>query len=671
MVARMNVESIKEYFVAFSKRVNSSDGIILTIGIFALILGILIDVFIIRLLCLFVVMGAAVLLFATLRAKEHVEMDRSGSANAQSTPQFQDDLMKKIVFDDFQTDGGGTYVVGESIDHGEPAFTHVSSYQPMQPPVSIALGGDAAVFAGIKQDLETAPRQFHISDFFDIDCAIYKGETEPRTEFDFLLNKVLILIKEVLFAHTVVFFWANREKQQMVMEARMTESGRFMTSRRFSIGHDLVSKVAETGKPELVSEVNPVSERELFPYYDSPESVKSFIGVPVFYSRTSDVHAVEQPVAVIAIDSKVEDQFGEETLALLGNYTKLISALIKTYNDKYDLLLDAELLKSIRRLQEKIRNSFSLATMLQALMEETSKLINWDFLSVVLYDENKHAWVAKKVSNRAHDGYLVPEQAIDFPASIVGETIKHNAHRFIDDIEQSVIPRYFKDEKLQYKGSFISIPMSSLNKCYGALSLESRDKFNFTRRDIEMLYRLAENVAAALEIYYLQEVINEYVIVDENTGVYSKKFFLQRVEEELARADENGTELSMLFITIDRSNDVTGRFGREGFERVMMTLAKAIRASVRSYDIVGRYDINEFGVVLLNTPANDAYVWAEKIRKSVAGHVINIEGKSFSITISVGVGGALEGMRKEELVGNTITVLHKATEAGGNLVRVY
>ena len=103
----------------------------------------------------------------------------------------------------------------------------------------------------------------------------------------------------------------------------------------------------------------------------------------------------------------------------------------------------------------------------------------------------------------------------------------------------------------------------------------------------------------------------------------------------------------------------------------MMTLSKVIRNSVRPYDLVGRHDDDRFGILLINTTSNDAYLWAEKIRKNVAAHVMNLDGKSISITVSTGLCGALEGMRKEELLGNTLTVLHNASEAGGNAVRVF
>lgn len=657
-------------YIELVSRLTTNEAISIAVGVIAFVVGVIIDVFVLRLVCLVVVIGSAVLVYASLRAKQLGLSSGLGDVKSPFSPQSGSDRMKKLVFDDFQIHAKGAYLHADQENDEIP--TEDASIAPQQSSAGDLTRTSTYSVALQKPAMSPTPqREFQVSDFFDVDSDIYRGESEPRTEFDFLLNKVLAVIKEVLFAHTVAFFWANREKQQMVLEARATDSTSFLSSRRFPIGHDLVSKVARTGKPEFVTEVNPVSEPELLCYYETPAGVKSFIGVPVFFARGSTDQSIEQPVAVLAVDSRAEDEFGEETLILLGQFTKLISALIKSYNDKYDLLLDSELLSSIRRLQERIRNNFTVATVVQVLSEETSRLINWDFLSVVLYDEGKHAWLAKKVINRGQEGYVRLEHAIDFPESVVGRTIRTNTHCIIDDLETLDTQRYFADEQLNRRGSFVSVPISSLNKCYGAINLESRDAFNFSRRDVEMLYRLADNAASALEILFMQEVIHEYVIVDDVTGTCSKKFFLQRMEEELQRADDAGSELSLLFVTVDKSAEIVQRFTEDGLERVMVTLAKAIRTCVRPYDIVGRYDRDRFGVLLVNTAANEAYLWAEKIRKNIASLVITIDGRNFSITISVGVCGALEGMKKEELLGNTTTVLNKASEAGGNVVRVF
>jgi PleD family two-component response regulator len=76
------------------------------------------------------------------------------------------------------------------------------------------------------------------------------------------------------------------------------------------------------------------------------------------------------------------------------------------------------------------------------------------------------------------------------------------------------------------------------------------------------------------------------------------------------------------------------------------------------------------GVLLINTTASEAYLWAEKVRKQIASHIITIGGKSFSVTLSAGVCGLTDGMHKDEMIAGTTRVLSKAIEDGGNLVRV-
>jgi diguanylate cyclase (GGDEF)-like protein len=166
-------------------------------------------------------------------------------------------------------------------------------------------------------------------------------------------------------------------------------------------------------------------------------------------------------------------------------------------------------------------------------------------------------------------------------------------------------------------------------------------------------------------------LIREYVVVDALTGLYSTRYFAQRLDEEIQRADDTGSELSLLYLSVDKHREIVERHGDEGFERVVLSIARLVRSCVRPYDVVGRVETNRFGALLAGTTSSDAYLWAEKIRKNIAGCVITIGEKSFSVTISVGVSGVLEGMRREELVGNTIAVLNRATEAGGNTVRVF
>lgn len=675
----INLTSLKGKIYTLLREFRASEIIALAGGVVAVVSGVLIDYLFVRILCLLVLIGSAVIMYVLQRRRHAEDPTGSGFSSSLFDSQTENEGMKKLIFDDLQPERTGRYEVGyvetpdpdpepapeperelraEAEERAEPVVRHGTPVT--SPAMAAALSGEPAPH-----------REFAVSDFFDFDSEIFKGETEPRTEFDFLLVKLLGVVKEVLFAHSVSFFWANREKQQMVLETKITDSLNYFSARRFPIGHDLVSRVALSGKPEVLSEVNRDSEAELFPYYTAAEGIRSFVGVPVFYSKSTDPRDPGSPVAVIAVDSIAEDDFGDETVAVLGHATKLISALIKSYNDKYDLLLNAELIRSIRRMQEKIRNNFSLATIVQSLSDEITKMIGWDHLCVVLYDEQKHNWAAKRVTSRGQAPFISAGQVVDIAGSITGRTIRNNIHTLVEDLETVTSPRYFPGEKVAGSGSFISVPISSLNKCYGAVNLESADRYNFSRQDIEILYRLTENVGSAIELLYLNDVINEYVVVDAITGLYSRKYFSRRLDEEIQRADDTGTELSLLYVAVDKQKEIVERHGDEGFERVVLALSRLVRPCVRPYDVVGRVETNRLGILLAGTTSSDAYLWAEKIRKGIAGQVITIGEKSFSVTISVGVSGVLEGMRREELVGNTVAVLNRAAEAGGNTVRVF
>lgn len=577
----------------------------------------------------------------------------------------EEEKMKKIVFDDLQAEKGGKFVVTEVYDESQ---INKPSKPTINAPKEKAMEN---TLPKSKQKSENIQPEFNIADFFDLNFDLSKNSPDPRSEFDYLLNKILSVIKEVTFAHTVAFFWANREKQQMVCEEKVTNSQNFFTTRKFPIGHDIVSKIALQSKPEIISRVNPTSEAELFLYYTEPQFIKSFVGVPVFFKSQATENPIEEAVAVIAIDSKTEEAFGYETLLLLGQFTKLISGIIKSYTDKYDLLLDAELLNAIHRLQEKIKTDLKPSTVANALIEESAKLLKWDFISIVMQDEIKQTWIVDKVRNRNNEIYIHSGTYIDFDESLLGKVIKSNTHELVENLDTFTGCRYFQNEKINSQGSFVAIPISSINKCYGALCVENKDKYSFSKQDIEVLYRLAENAASALEIYYMSKLIDEYVIVDELTGVYSQKFWLEKFNDELTRSEDFAEDLSLIIISIDKTQELIDRYEQAGLNQLLVTLSRVIRTSVRPYDLVGRLDQNRFGVVLVKTPANEAYLWAEKIRKIITGMVITIDTKSFFITVSMGVCGAIQGSTQEELIKNANLVLQKAIDSGGNTIRVF
>ena len=641
--ARAVLETIRQ-------KLSTVNGIIALVVVVALVVGLFLGSPVGRIVCGIFLIAGAVYMFLHGNKSEFARSGGIRKTEEDAYPQSPEGNMKKLLFDDLQS-SGGRYVVKEIQELAE----------------KVVVPSTKTVQTAVVATKEEKAKEFQVSDFFDLDSDIFRNDAEPRSEFNFLLNKALLALKEVLFAHTVAFFWANREKNQLVLEVTATDSQEFMSSKRFAIETDVISQVATNGKPQLLGKINPVSEKDVIRYYESTEYIKSVVAVPVYFFKGE---GNQLPVGVIVADSKAEDTFGAETLSLLGNYTKLVSALIKSYTDKYDLLLDSELLSSIRRMQDRIKSDSTEFTILNSLAEEASRLVNWDFLTIAMYGDEKRGWVLQKVVNRGNYTYVSPDQMIDFNESIVGKVIRANAIEGIDDIEERKPIRFHLSENIDSQGSFLCVPISSTNRCYGALTLESRNKSNFAGNEVETIYRLVENAALALEVVYMNDLVKDFVIVDQLTGSFNKKHFMKKFEEEVQRAEDFGQELALVSLVIDNAQELTNRHGGEGFDSILHQVAKIVRANIRSFDVVGREDTDGMGVLLINTTASEAYLWAEKVRKQIASHIITISGKSFSVTFSAGVCGLTEGMHKDEMIAGTTRVLSKAIEDGGNLVRV-
>lgn len=515
-----------------------------------------------------------------------------------------------------------------------------------------------------------APRltEAHLTQFFDLDSEIFPSSSEPRSEFEFLLGKVLAAIKESLIAHTAAFFWTNFDKQELVFQGRASDSHNLISDRKIPLAEDVVSQIAHKGKPEFISHINPSSERDILPYYNDIDFVKSFIGVPVYYQGRDAERSV---VGVLAIDSKAEDAFGSETLALLSQFTKLLAALIKSHTEKYDLLVDSELVLSIRKMHETMRENLELRTIVQALVEQTKHLIGYDYLAVTMFNDDKRAWVVYHVDVPHGGTYIAPHQIVKHENSLVSSVLDSNQYLLVDDLSTVDIPRFNEEEKIDSEGSILIAPVSSFKKCYGTVCLERRERSGYSARDIEVLYRLVENTASALEILYMSELVDKYVIVDDETGLLRKNYFERRLKDEIRRADDFGTDMTYILFSIDSIQQLIDRFGKEGLDTAIYSFTKFLQSAVRQYDILGRIDYNKFGVILLNTTANEGYLWAEKIRKNFSSQVLTMNDKKTSITVSSGVCGLTESMQFMEITQNVVAALQKAVEGGGNIVRVY
>jgi diguanylate cyclase (GGDEF)-like protein len=120
-------------------------------------------------------------------------------------------------------------------------------------------------------------------------------------------------------------------------------------------------------------------------------------------------------------------------------------------------------------------------------------------------------------------------------------------------------------------------------------------------------------------------------------------------------------------IDIDHFKSVNDRYGHAVGDQAIISVANACQQGKRASDAVGRLGGEEFAILLPETDSAQAAIVAERIRESIAGHVLSVHSVQFKVTISVGIASATLSMSGiEALLRAADQALYQAKGQGRN-----
>ncbi len=487
--------------------------------------------------------------------------------------------------------------------------------------------------------------------------------SEPRSEFVRLVGQVLNAIARSIQARSIVFFWVNLEKGHLIPEARVTTgSHEIRVGARLPLGVDVVSQIARSGVPEVITDISAPAERELIAYYTGPADTRSFVGVPVFFRR--------EVVGVLAADSTDESGFDEVSVATLAEYTRLISGLIRSYTEKYDLHLIARTLEAFEKMSRDFSGGAPTpAKTADMLARQLSELFDTLYVAVVLFDEDQREWRVAACSGdeevRAELKQLQPEMR----GSLVGRSTRFAEEVLLEQIGTEA--RFAAGEPFVPGGTFLSLPLVATTKCYGTVAIEHSAPAAYIPRDIDLMRDLSHYAAMAIEVFNTNRAIEAQVMLDEVTGLYNTDFLLAALDREISRARDFREKLSFALIAIDMPSSLRAEKSPELEEIIAASVAAVIQGALRPYDTVGRYGPMVFGAVLVKRSDQDAYLWAEKLRKDVASRILALGQRKSAVTISVGIAELSDLGTRDALLDGARQALDKARGGDGNAVILY
>lgn len=168
-----------------------------------------------------------------------------------------------------------------------------------------------------------------------------------------------------------------------------------------------------------------------------------------------------------------------------------------------------------------------------------------------------------------------------------------------------------------------------------------------------------------------QVELEQLAIRDSLTDLYNRREFERLLSEELHRASRYRHPLSMLLIDIDKFKEINDTLGHRAGDHALRLVSSVIRDISRKGDIVARYGGDELAALLPETPAEDAIVLAERIRRLVSHQYVEAEdGTRLGLTLSIGVASTSgEITSAEKLVDAADSALYMAKTDGRNCVR--
>ncbi|HVK72395.1 MAG TPA: sensor domain-containing diguanylate cyclase [Kofleriaceae bacterium] len=251
----------------------------------------------------------------------------------------------------------------------------------------------------------------------------------------------------------------------------------------------------------------------------------------------------------------------------------------------------------------------------------------------------------------------------------MGRVVASLAPLAIDDLAHSdVDPGPAGTEGVR---SWLGVPIFMNGGCEGVLVVQSRAPAAFTGQDQRLLTSIALQVAAALQNAHLYEM----AMVDGLTGLFVRRYFDARIDEEIERARRYGTPFAVVMMDIDDFKHLNDTHGHLAGDRVLREVAAQVKRQMRGVDTAARYGGEEIALILPRTELVAALNQAERIRGAIADHRVSAgeDGPVLGVTASFGIAAFPESGAEgaEELVRRADRALYRAKKTGKNRVELY
>jgi len=369
-------------------------------------------------------------------------------------------------------------------------------------------------------------------------------------------------------------------------------------------------------------------------------------------------------VAVLAMSERRDRKlYAVEDIDLLEFIAAKVAASMEKEYSHEQLREQDEEITLVNRLTAIITSSMSIQMIFEGFAQELKKVVDIDWATIALIDGNELYFMA--LSSTIGSAWQ-PEERIPLEGTATELACRERQAVYEPDLKRHHRFWTWESHVKQGISSVVYLPLSVTDRIIGSLILASRKPNAYNRRQIELLEKVALQIAAPVENAQLYAQLEQRSRIDVLTGLFNRRHFEEQLKEEVSRHSRYGNEFSISMLDLDNFKSYNDAYGHPAGDILLSQIGKIIKSSIRNVDQAFRYGGDEFVVILPQTARGDAYVVAERVRAQIAEEM---EKRAIAVTCSIGLASyPADGVVADELVDVADNALYHAKRTGGNRI---